>query len=515
MSRSRRRTPASPRPLIPLLPAIIIAAAAGPVLDAAFPDKNVWPLAFVGVAMILVTLMGRRAGTSLLVGFVAGLSFYLTHVAWATLYLGPIPWIALSTLEALFFAVGALLITLAYRWVPRVWTSAVARFALLPAVVAALWTGREAVASVWPYGGFAWGRVSLSQSMSPFADLVSWLGLSGLSFVIVLITAVTVQLIVTPGALRLSAGFVPVALIASVLAVPIWPTQQTGTSTIAAVQGNGKAGYFDEREPGDILISQLEATQDVIGHNIDLLVWPENGTDLDPTRDSAAAVALNLLSESLGRVPILTGTITHRDGNYYNTSLLLQDGRVADYYDKVHPVPFGEYVPDREFWEPFAPDLIGLIQREYVPGTRDSVMNINGMIAGVSICFDIVDDALVRDTIDRGAQIIIAQTNNADFGETDENQQQLAIARMRALETGRALVNISTVGESQMIAPDGSTIQEVPSHEPGYLLQTLPLMRGTTPAVTLGAQIELFIALFGLSALVAAGTGARRPRQAR
>ncbi|WP_244971520.1 apolipoprotein N-acyltransferase [Paramicrobacterium chengjingii] len=515
MSRSRRRTPDRSRPPIPLIAAIIIAAAAGPVLDAGFPDKNVWPLTFVGIAMILASLIGRKAGTGLLVGFVAGLSFYLTHIFWATLYLGAIPWLALSTLESVFFALGGMLITLAYRWIPHVWTSSVAQFAFLPAVVAALWTAREAIANVWPYGGFAWGRVSLSQSQSPFADLVSWLGLSGLSFVLVFLTAVIVQLLITPGALRLSAFAVPAALIACVLAVPAWPTQQNGSSTIAAVQGNGKAGYFDEREPGDILISQLKASQDVVGHSIDLLVWPENGTDLDPTRDSASAVALNLLSESLGRAPILTGTITHRDGNYYNTSLLLQDGRVVDYYDKVHPVPFGEYVPDRDFWEPFAPDLLGLIQREYTPGTRDSVMNVDGMIAGISICFDIVDDALVRDTIDRGAQVIIAQTNNADFGRTDENQQQLAIARMRAIETGRALVNISTVGESQMIAPDGTTIQEIPSHEPGYLLQTLPLMKGTTPAVALGAQIELIIVVLGLSALVAAGTGARRPRKRR
>ncbi|MCW4459446.1 apolipoprotein N-acyltransferase [Microbacterium sp. MPKO10] len=515
MSSTRRRKPERDKPLLSLIPAIVIAAASGPVLDAAYPDKDIWPLAFVGIAMVLITLIGRRAGTGFLVGFIAGLSFYLTHIFWATLYLGPAPWAALSTLEALFFGLGGMLITLAYRWGPRVWTSAAGRYAAVPAVVAALWTAREVVAGTWPYGGFAWGRVALSQSQSPFADLVSWLGLSGVSFVIVFITAVIVQVLIAPGPLKLSAAVLPVGLIASVLIIPIWPTQQNGTTTIAAVQGNGKAGYFDEREPGDILVSQLKATQGVIGHSIDLLVWPENGSDLDPTRDSSAAVALNLLSQSLGGAPILTGTITKRDGLYYNSSLLLQEGRVADYYDKVRPVPFGEYVPDRSFWEPFAPDLIGLIQREYTPGTRDAVMNINGMIAGVSICFDIVDDGLVRDTVDRGAQIILAQTNNADFGQTDENQQQLAIARMRAIETGRALVNISTVGESQMIAPDGSTIQEIPAYQPGYLLQTLPLMRGETPAVKMGGQIELFIVLAGLSALVAAGTGARRPRQGR
>ncbi|SEC27037.1 Apolipoprotein N-acyltransferase [Paramicrobacterium humi] len=500
------------RPVIPLVPALIVAAAAGPVYDAGFPDKNVWPLAFVGIGMLLVTFIGRRAGTSLLVGFVGGLSFYLTHIFWATLYLGPVPWLALSVVESLFFAAGALLITLAYRWMPRVWSSPAARLVGVPAVAAALWTAREAVANVWPYGGFAWGRAALSQSESPFAALASWLGLSGLSFVIVLIAAVLVQLLREPGAVRPWSFMLPAVLITAVLAVPMWPTQQVGTTTIAAVQGNGKAGYFDSREPGDLLKAQLTASAPVIGTPIDMMVWPENGTDLDPTRNSSAAVALSLLSQALGGAPIITGTITERHKLYYNTSLLWQNGGVADYYDKVHPVPFGEYVPDRSFWEPLAPDLIGLIQRDYQPGTRDSVMDVNGRIVGISICFDIVDDALVRDTIDRGAQIILAQTNNADFGRTDENEQQLANARLRAIETGRALVNISSVGQSQMIAPDGSTLQEIPAYRPGHMVQAMPLMRGTTPAVLLGGQIELFIALLGLGTLVAAGVFARRPR---
>lgn len=505
--------PAPSRPVISLLPALIVAAAAGPVLDAGFPDKNVWPLALVGIGMMLVTFIGRRIGTSLLVGFIAGLSFYLTHIFWATLYLGPIPWLALSVVESLFFSVGAVLITLAYRWMPRVWVSPAAKLVGVPAAVAALWTARESLASVWPYGGFAWGRVALSQSESPFSALASWLGLSGLSFVLVLIVAIVVQLLREPGKLRLSPFMLPAMLIAAVLAVPMWPTQQIGTTTIAAVQGNGKAGYFDTREPGDLLKAQLTESAEVIGTPIDMMVWPENGTDLDPTRNGSAAVALNLLSQSLGGAPIITGTITERDERYYNTSLLWQDGTVGDYYDKVHPVPFGEYVPDRHFWEPLSPELIGMIQREYTPGTRDAVMDVNGPIVGISICFDIVDDALVRDTIDRGAQIILAQTNNADFGTTDENQQQLAIARLRSIETGRALVNISSVGQSQMIAPDGTTMQEIPAYEPGHMVQTMPLMRGTTPAVLLGAQLELFIALMGLGTLVAAGTFARRPRK--
>ncbi|PWC07892.1 apolipoprotein N-acyltransferase [Mycetocola zhujimingii] len=502
------------RPLLPLTAAILLAAASGPVLDAGFPDKGIWPLAFVGAAIFLVCLIGRSVGGALLVGFIGSVSFYLVHVSWVSLYLGPVPWIALSVLESIFFAVGAVLITLAFRWIPRVWNNRFGRLALLPVVVAGLWTAREALVSTWPYGGFAWGRMALSQSESPFAPLVAWVGLSGLSFLMVWLIVLTIQVVREPDALTTFTRIaVPAAAIAAVLAVPAVPFVQSGEATIAAVQGNAKAGYFDDREPGDILAAQASATLDVVGTEVDMVVWPENGSDLNPLTDPQAAGVLDYLASQVG-APILTGTVTERDGEYFNTSLLWVAGTGAlDYYDKRHPVPFGEYVPDREFWEPFAPDLIGLVAREYTPGTRDNIFNVNGVIAGISICFDIVDDALTREAVDRGAQVIIAQTNNADFGRTDENQQQLAIARLRAIESSRSVVNISTVGTSQMIAPDGKTLAEIPAYEPGAMVETVPTSNARTPATLYGAQIEAAVSLFGLGALIVAGLS--RPRQNR
>ncbi|GAB3617574.1 apolipoprotein N-acyltransferase [Okibacterium endophyticum] len=496
-------------PVMPFWAALLVAAFSGIVLDSGFPDRDLWPLTFVGIGLVLITLIGRHLGGALVVGFVAGISFYLVHVSWTALYLGPVPWVALSALESLFFAGGAALIALAYRWVPRVWTGRWARIGLVPVVVAALWTARETVAGTWPYGGFAWGRMSLSQSESPFASLAAWVGLSGLSFIMVALVALIVQCIREPmafSALRASLRLtIPIAAVAAVLAVPAWPTAVTGHTTIAGVQGNGKAGYFDEREPGDILNAQASATMPLIGQGVDLIVWPEGGSDLNPLEYREAARVIDYLSLQTG-APIVFGTITERDGQIFNSSLLWDVGRGAlDAYDKRRPIPFGEYVPNRSFWEPLAPDLIGLIQREYTPGTTDPVFTLNGFTAGVSICFDIVDDALLRETVNAGAQVILAQTNNADFGTTDENQQQLAIARLRAIEAGRSIVNISTVGTSQIIGPDGGTITQIPAYEPGRMVADVPLSDGITPAVAVGGPLELFLCLFGLGSLVTAG----------
>jgi apolipoprotein N-acyltransferase len=490
---------------LPLWLALVLAVAAGPVYSAAFPGIGWWPLAFVGIGMYLVSVMGRRAGSAFLVGFIGGLSFYLTHVAWTSLYLGDLPWIALSTLESLFFAAGAVLICLAYRWIPCAWPSRLGRLGMLPLVVAGLWTAREGIANVWPYGGFAWGRAALSQSQSPFAPLVAWFGVAGLTFVMVLVTAVIVECIRTPRAQEIS-RFARLATalgsVALVLAIPAWPATTSGTVTIAAVQGNGKAGYFDKRSPGDILNSQISATLPILDQHVDMVVWPEGGTDIDPTRNAEAAAALDYISAHMN-APLVTGAITQEGDKIYNSSLVWEAGRgVVASYDKRHPVPFGEYIPDRAFWRPFAPSLIDLVQRDYTPGTKPNVVDVGGIRAGLSICFDIVDDQLITDMTNNGAQVILAQTNNADFGHTDENAQQLAIARLRAVESGRSLVNISTVGTSSAIAPDGSTLDTIPAYRPGAMVTAVPLGTATTPASLLSRGIELLVCGLGLGGLI-------------
>ena len=130
----------------------------------------------------------------------------------------------------------------------------------------------------------------------------------------------------------------------------------------------------------------------------------------------------------------------------------------------------GEYVPDRWFYEMLAPDLIGLIQREYTPGTNPPLFDLDGIGVGLAICFDVIYDDVIWDGARDGAEVYMFQTNNADFRGTDENLQQLAFARMRAIETGRSVVNLSTVGTSQVIAPDGTTIDGLPADVAGHML---------------------------------------------
>jgi apolipoprotein N-acyltransferase len=230
--------------------------------------------------------------------------------------------------------------------------------------------------------------------------------------------------------------------------------------------------------------------------DLDVVVWPENASDLSPFSSATANQAIKKLVDHELKVPLIFGTITQRGDELFNSSILWQPNRGAtDYYDKKRPVPFAEYVPDREFWYQLAPDLIGLVSRGYTFGTRDGIFEVGSSKLGALICFEIAIDDIGRSLVSDGAQIILSQTNNADFGRSDEAFQQAAFARLRAIETGRVVVNVSTVGVSAIYAPDGSVIQEVPSFEPAVILQKLPLRVSITPAMLVGPVFDLLMNL--------------------
>ncbi|MFC0681455.1 apolipoprotein N-acyltransferase [Lysobacter korlensis] len=487
---------------VPLWLALVLSVAAGPVLDAGFPDRGWWPLTFVGVGMMLVALRGRSLLAAVHLGLVAGLSFFLIHIQWATVFLGPVPWLALSTVMALWSALGGTLIALAYRLVPGAWPGVLGRLLLLPAVVAGLWTAKEGISAVWPYGGFSWGRVGFSMAESPLASLFPWIGTAAVSFVAVFLVAFAIECWLERGLPRLPRATAVVAGVALAVVVPAWPVIPSSTLTVAAVQGNAKAGYFDQRERGDNLADQVEATEPLFGEDVDVVVWPEGSSDIDPLASNAAAAVFDRIAREMD-APLIAGAITERDGRVYNTSMLWQEGEGAtDLYDKKHPVPFGEYVPDRPFWRQFAPRLIDMIGRDYTPGTLDSVFDLGDVSVGVNICFDIVDDQLIRESVLGGAQAIFAQTNNADFGTTDESIQQLQIAQVRALETARTVVNISTVGVSAIVLPTGEIVDRLDWYTPGAMVREIPLSEQLTLAVLAGRGIELLVSGIGLAGIL-------------
>lgn len=494
-----------------------VAVAGGLLNAAAFPGLGWWPLVLLGTPLLLGALTARRLPVALASAAAGAAAFWGTHTFWLTVYLGAAPWLGLAGLQTLFSAAAGVLIAITWRAAERVLQREAARLLVIPALVAGIWVARELVAGTWPYGGFAWGKLAFSQSESPLGQLVAWVGVGGLSFLIAAVSALIVQVVRDRSRLPRPMLLSPVVLLAGLLAVPPFPVETTGTLRVGAVQGNSEAGLLAQNRPGRILEDHLEATAPLRGEDLDLLVWPENAADLDPLRDRAAARVLDELTAEFD-APMLVGAITVDGDRMYNSALLWEPGRGATaQYDKMHPVPFAEYLPDREFWYPLAPDLFSMIPRDFSIGTRPNVLDIEGVRAGVAICFDIVDDALIREMVDGGAQLILAPTNNADFGRTDQSAQQLAIARLRAIEAGRSVVNASTVGVSAMIDPSGATISQVAPFTPAAMVGEVPLSSTITPAMSFGASLAAGLAAVGIAGsaallLRARGRGGRLRR---
>ena len=501
--------------LVPLWAAVVLAAVSGGSMTLAYPGVALWILVFPAVALLLIALIGRRVSGALLVGAVFGLLFSFVLYSWTGRYLGPLPWAALSVLEGALTAVATIPITLAYRWIPGLVRRPVFRSLAVSATIAALWAGKELFLGSWPYGGLPWARIAYVFADTSAARVSSWVGVTGLSFLVVFLVALCVEPLRERRRPHWGSAIAPVVLTAVLAFAPSFPTASIGTLRIGAVQGNGPAGYFDAREPLAVLGAQTAATVPLMEQRLDLLVWPEGGVDADPFQNGTAARTLSRLADRLG-APVLANAATGRDEKFYNTSFLwpvnASQGIARDdvqTHAKRHPVPFGEYVPDRPFFNAIVPDLIGLIQREYTPGDDPPIVKVGDRIVGLAICFDVIYDEVIREGIGAGADVLVFQTNNADFRGTVENLQQLGIARMRAVETGRSVVNVSTVGTSQIIRPDGSTLVSVDADRPGAMLEDVELRAGATAGVVIGPVLEQILLWGGLIGTAAAGVLAR------
>jgi apolipoprotein N-acyltransferase len=238
-----------------MLRRLVLAVAGGLVMDLGFPGVGWWPATLAGVALVLAAVDQLRFWRAAGAGLAAGLAFYLAHVSWSALYLGWLPWVALSVSQALSFALGAGLIGLSSRLLRG-------KFVFYPLLAAGLWTAREDFAARWPYGGFSWGRVAFSHSEGPLSALLSWIGASGLSFVLVAIAAAGFQVVRHRRWRPALAWAVPVVALAF---VPVYRLPASGELTVGAVQGNGPAGYFAERTRGDLLAAQEKETAAIGG----------------------------------------------------------------------------------------------------------------------------------------------------------------------------------------------------------------------------------------------------------
>jgi apolipoprotein N-acyltransferase len=527
---TQRQEPAPPR----LTWALLAALAGGLALAAAFPPAGVWPLAVAGPALLAVALSGRSLRGSLLTGLVFGAAFFFPLLSWV-LNVAWYAWLALALADTVIFAVLAVAQRLLLR-LPG-W----------PVAVAGWWVAAEALRDRWPFDGFPWGRLAMSQGSAPTRGWAAIGGAPLLTFAVALAGATLGWLLLTllsrerrasrSGTLRavplfpVTAFAVTAALACLPAVLPLDPVPAgSKTTEVAAIQGNvPRARTLAEQlnawtvTPSHFATTEKLAARAAAGQATrpDLVIWPENSTDIDPTKYQPVYQEIASAAAAIGR-PILVGAVLQ--GPVRNAGLLWLPGTgPTQTYIKRRLVPFGEVIPFRSLLNKIT-SLTALQPQNFTPGHANHIFTVGQIRLGDVICYEIGFDDLVRSDIADGANLLTMQTNDATFerdGQTGETGQQLAMARIRAVEHDRAVVVASTTGYSAIVAPDGNLITSSGTWQQAELEARVPLIGYTTLADRVGAWPEWVIvgatalalclaiarAVSGLAGTGLAGTG--------
>lgn len=488
---------------------ILAALACGVGLSLAFePVALPWLIPFC-VAGLVLCCRGLRPRTAWVPGLAFGIGFQWVLLFWMRA-VGPDAWLALATMEACFIGLlGSLTVVLMrHRWWP-LW-------------VACAWTAIEVWRSGWPFSGMPWGRLAFATADTFVADALPWIGSVGVSFLLALSGTLLAWLVVADRAERRTPALALAALLAVSLvpSVLTWQSERTGTAVVASIQGdvpgNGDDILYDYRQ---VTQNQVDVTvrlaEDVAAGREpkpDFVIWPENSTAIDPFRDPQTNAGIHTASAAIG-VPILVGAIVDAGPDHVLNQGIVWDPvtGAGDRYTKRHPVPFGEYIPARKFFtRQFG--RLAEIPRDMLSGLRDEPLSIRGTEVADSICFDVAYDDGIYAQVTRGAEMLAVQTSNATFIHTDQIDQQFAITRLRAIETGRWLVVASTNGVSGVIAPDGRVASSAEPRTQAALVEEVGLTTSVTPAVRIGAWSGRLFALLTAVGLACALVPYRRAR---
>lgn len=536
---------ATARPWLTRLPA---AAVAGLLLYASFPPRTLWYLAPVGIAVLTLAVRGTcRARGGFGFGFVAGLAFFLPLLPWTGIYVGPVPWLALSTVCALYVGLFGLLT----RWVATLpgW----------PLWVATVWSLTEWARASFPFGGFPWGKLAFGQAdgwylpfamvggapLVSFAVALTGTGLAWLAVSLLRRFASSAEGSGEPVAAasdsprsragrptswnRIVAAAMLVAIVplTGVILRTALPGPEDGNRpiTVAAIQGSvPRLGLDFNAQRRAVLDNHVKRTEELArdiaagrAPQPDVVIWPENSSDIDPLRNADAAQEISQASKDV-KAPILVGAVLVNDDRTTTNSVIVWNGDAGpgERHDKKIIQPFGEYLPYRDFFRHFSEyaDRAGY----FVPGTGDGVVRAQPFTGGapvaigVATCYEVVFDRAFEESVRAGAQLLAVPSNNATFGRSEMTYQQLAMSRVRAVEHGRAVVVSVTTGVSAMITADGVIRQQTPQFEPAALVATLPLRNNTTFATRFGPAPEAIVCILAAAAVAAALIRRRAPR---
>jgi len=447
----------------------------GVIAQLAFAPVEIWIFFPIGLALIIKRTHKKSFKARAVDGFIFSLGFTLPLLHWSSTYVGIWPWLILGIGQALLIS-------------PFTWFTNQRSWVLL-LTVPSFWVVLEWIRVNYPFGGFGWGRAGFIAVDTPFSKLLSIGGVPLASF-----TVVFLGVLIHLTFLKMKLQFAPLLLIvfANIL-IPNHSIEANNVLKVAAVQGSvPDLGLDFNSQRTAVLNNHLKLTRNwktqlnrPASFEPDLFIWPENASDVDPLTTAKTQIS-NLIS--FLEKPLIVGGVGSIASRPTNLSILWEPkSGPTDIYIKRHLAPFGEVMPLRsiaEFVSPLAKNV-----NDFQAGDESKIFQVGvGKILPV-ICFEILDDRLLRSSVEN-SNLIVAQTNNATFGKSAESHQQLQITRARAVESGRNIVVISTVGNTALIDQNGKIISILPKYDPGILYGEVNLSSANTSAYWLTAWVE-------------------------
>jgi apolipoprotein N-acyltransferase len=312
-------------------------------------------------------------------------------------------------------------------------------------------------------------------------------------------------------------GLAGVALVLPLLLGVITNTNRQDMSskdslTVAMVQGNVPEPGLDFnsrrmqvlRNHVDLSLELAKRIDEGLTVKPELVIWPENSSDVDPLADLQVNRVITETVDELA-APTLVGAVIQDPNDpekVLNAGILWQPGLGdTSLYIKQHPVLFGEFVPFR----PILTRLIGRFERvprDFGKGDTPGIFDIGGKVVGDVICFEVADDAVVRNTVRAGAQVLVVQTNNATYNLLGQTEQQLQISKVRAQEFDRYVLVAATSGISAVVSNSGEVLMQTEELTPDIIEASVPLYDYQTFSARFGHQITIFILILGLIGMI-------------
>lgn len=474
------------------------ALGAGIAVALSIPPFGWWPLAIVGLAAVAICLRRQPWRRRAAMGAALGLGQFAIGLWWVTEFSGP-GYVALVLLSMVFLAIALALVA---AWRP------VGVVVGLPAALTLAEWARGHV----PFGGLPLGGVALGQVAGPLA----WVARVGGPILLTGVTAATgagvgllVAAAVARGNGRAGRGAVPAAgalavVVALVVAGHLGPDGSGAgphrSIRVAAVQGGGRRGLNAvETDANAVFQRQLDASFGV-QRPVALVLWPEDVVTVDqPIGQTPEAATIARLAVRL-HATVVAGVVEDVGATRFRNAAVAWSpaGVIVARYDKVHRVPFGEYIPDRGLFQHLA--NLDLVPRDAIAGHGPGLLTTPAGRLGVVISYEVFFEDRAREAIDAGGEVLLVPTNASSYRTSQVPTQEVAAARLRALESGRDVIQAAPTGYSALIDADGRVLVRSTLSRQQVITGRVTLRDGRTWFLQLGELPVLGVALLGLVA---------------